>query len=190
MKQPVSILHPKGAFKSYAWDFIRDQVKKEQQASHPLPAKIRKKLRLLEKLREELRYQGREASYELLMEELEMSSDQLDELLKAESLWGYGAEFETDVILEELEEEDHSPSALTMLIASEQRSNLEVAIENIPERSRRIVIGIYYGEKSLRELSEDLGVSLNSMKKAHKQALTHLKEALENIHGEGSDELV
>lgn len=48
---------------------------------------------------------------------------------------------------------------------------------------------MYYSEKSLRELSDEQGVSLNSMKKAHKQALIQLKDALNELHGQSSDEL-
>ncbi|MFW7380912.1 MAG: sigma-70 family RNA polymerase sigma factor [Oligoflexus sp.] len=172
-------LNPKGPFKNFAWNLLRLKLKEDQQQRHPIPGKVRKQLRHLEIIREELRFRGEPASNAILMEKLQVSAMQLADLLAVEAIWGNGADFETDIALEELEEPDQSPSALSMLISKEDRVRVEAALERLPSRSKTIIQEIYFAEKSLRQLADELGVSINSMKKAHKKALSDLRLCLD-----------
>lgn len=174
-------LNPKEPFKNFAWNLLRQKMKEEQQQKHPIPGRLRQKLRSLEIIREECRYLRQTIDRDELMKRLAINAAQLDELLSLEAVWGYGADFETDVVLEELEKPDQAPTALMSLIAKEDRALVEAAVAKLPNRSRLIIREIYFGDKSLRELADELGVSINSLKKAHKKALLDLRDGLSSF---------
>ena len=48
-------------------------------------------------------------------------------------------------------------------------------------KNASIIEGIYFREKSLRDQAEDMGVSLNALKKSHKKALLQFKEVLSEM---------
>jgi RNA polymerase sigma factor (sigma-70 family) len=170
--------NPKGTFKNAAWNALRAKIKEDQQHGHPVPFKVRQKLAQLEDVRAEWRRQGQTLSRETLKAELDLHDQQLEELLEVASLWGKGLEFERPDDLEELDTLDLSPSALALMIEREERTLIEQAVEGLSERSQLIITGLYFENHSLRSLAEELGVSLNSLKKAHKTALHELRQRL------------
>ena len=170
---------PKGEFKNFAWGMLREKIRDEQNQHHPVPFSVRQKLKQLYDVREYLRIRGIAATFDELKQQLSMSDPQLRELLAVESLWGHGGDAEEDVDIAELEEAvDLSPSALSLLIQMEDRFRVEQALDKLSDRSRAVIEGLYFQERSIRELADDLQVTLNAFKKAHKQALQELREQL------------
>src|SRR5690606_13066330 len=100
---------PKGPFKSFVWTMLRESMRNEQLNRHPVPPRVRKKLALLGRLREDYRLRDLRLDPQLIQKELRLDQDECRELLATEAIWGTGQAFEHDHILEELEEPDHSP---------------------------------------------------------------------------------
>lgn len=169
---------PRGNFKNFAWGLLRERMRDEQNRRHPVPGKIRKKLAALSRLREEYRLAEKRLESEEIKQKLKLSPEQFRELLQTEAVWGNGLEFETDVVLEELEEADHSLDQLSQLLQIEDARRLEQALDFMEEPGRSIINKLYFEEKSLREVAEEMELSLPSFKKVHKRALADMKRYL------------
>ena len=83
--------------------------------------------------------------------------------------------------MDELEYEDLSPSAVAMLIQYEDAHIVHDALSKMDSRNASIIEGIYFRERSLRDQAEDMGLSLNALKKSHKKALLQFKEVLSEM---------
>ncbi len=55
---------------------------------------------------------------------------------------------------------------------------LAQALEELPEKDRDIIVLSYYGDLTLKETAEKMGISYNSCKQHHKVALEHLQRIL------------
>ena len=73
-------------------------------------------------------------------------------------------------------EEDLEDIIIRQLMIEKMMSCLPL----LPEFDRLIIAGLYYQEKSMRELARELGVSEGSIRYRHKHALGILKNILEN----------
>ena len=104
-----------------------------------------------------------------IKEHLKLNDTELKDLLKLEAIWGHGQDKEVDVEVDELEQEDLSPSAVAMLINFEESQIVSTALSNMDPKSASIVEGLYFNERSLREQAEHMGISLNALKKQHKK---------------------
>lgn len=172
-------LEPKGSFKALAWETLKKDFRSEQNQRHPVPAKIRKKLSLLKEMREQIASeQGVVATENELARRLNLSEQQLSDLLQIEAVWGTGADFETDVLIEDIVEPDLSPSALQMLLSSEQKHLIADAMKTLSEKEVVVITEVFFKEKSLRELSDELNVPLKNLKKIYKSGLTKLRKDL------------
>lgn len=169
---------PRGGFKNFAWGFLREKMRDEQNRRHPVPGKIRKKLAALSRLREEFRLVDKILPHEEITRRLRLAPEELRELLQVEAVWGNGLEFDTEVVLEELEEADHSLDQLSQLLQIEDAMRLEQALGFMEEPAKSIINKLYFEEKSLREVAEEMELSLPSFKKVHKRALAEMKRYL------------
>lgn len=172
---------PKDDFKSFAWKIMKQRVKEEQSRKHPVPFKVRKKLRKLADLREEYSYKEDSLSKEDIAQQLNVSDQDLDNLLETEAVWGSGLEIETDVELDDLEEADASPSALAMLVNIENERILNQAIGQLNEKEQDLIQGLYFKDQTARELAETMELSLSVLKKHHKKALIKLKRIVDDF---------
>jgi len=172
-------LEPKGSFKALAWETLKKDFRSEQNQRHPVPAKVRKKLSLLKDVREQIaNEQSVVATEKELARRLNLSEKQLNELLQVEAVWGTGADFETDVLMEDIGEPDLSPSALHMLLSSEQKHLIADAMKTLNDKEVALITEVFFKEKSLREVSDELDVPLKNLKKIYKTGLTKLRKGL------------
>jgi RNA polymerase sigma-B factor len=169
---------PRGSFKGFAWPLIRESMREEQSRRHPVPFKIRKKLAALALLREEAHVRQLTFTKEEMRQKLKMSPEEFHELLQIENVWGSGLEFETDVELEDIEAPDHSLDQLSLLLEIEDQNRLDRAMQGMLDPERMIINKLYYEEKTLREVADEMQMSLPAFKKLHKRALGEMKRLL------------
>ncbi|SME98112.1 sigma-70 family RNA polymerase sigma factor [Pseudobacteriovorax antillogorgiicola] len=171
---------PRGDFKSFVWPILRQKIKEEQGRKHPVPFKIRKKLRALGDLREAYSYRTDVTlTKDVVRDALQLSEQELDELLSIEAVWGNGAEIESDVVIEDIEEPDLSPNALAILVSIENEALLKEAIDQLNDKEKALIHGLYFQDHSARELAETLDIPLNVLKKNHKKALKRLRQIVD-----------
>ena len=142
---------------------------------------LEKKLKALGELRESFYLDDKIVRIADIKEHLKLNDTELKDLLKLEAIWGHGQDKEVDVEVDELEQEDLSPSAVAMLINFEESQIVSTALSNMDPKSASIVEGLYFNERSLREQAEHMGISLNALKKQHKKALVEFKEVLSEM---------
>ena len=100
-----------------------------------------------------------------IKKELSLSEPELKDLLKLEAIWGHGQDKEVDVEVDDIEQEDLSPSAVAMLIQYEDAEIVHSALSNMDPKNAAIIEGIYFKEKSLRDQADDMGLSLECLEK-------------------------
>ncbi|WP_141732256.1 sigma-70 family RNA polymerase sigma factor [Oligoflexus tunisiensis] len=169
---------PRGSFKGFAWPLIRESMREEQARRHPVPFKIRKKLAALGALREEAHLRELTFSKEEIRTRLKLSPEEFHELLQIEAVWGNGLEFETDVELEDIEAPDQRLDQLSMLLEIEDQRRLDHAMDRMIDPEKTLIARLYFEEKTLREVAEEMQLSLPSFKKLHKKALGEMKRLL------------
>ncbi|HYX39651.1 MAG TPA: sigma-70 family RNA polymerase sigma factor [Oligoflexus sp.] len=169
---------PRGAFKSFAWPLIRESMREEQARRHPVPFKIRKKLAALSRLREDARLRELTFTKEEMRTRLKLGPEEFEELLQIEAIWGNGLEFETEVDLDDIEAPDHSLDQLSMLLEIEDQRRLDSAMSRMIDPEKTLINRLYFEEKTLREVAEEMQLSLPSFKKLHKKALVEMKRLL------------
>lgn len=67
------------------------------------------------------------------------------------------------------------------LIAAERLEELAAAMEQIPQRSRDIIILHYYGGLTLKEAAQKMGMSYANIKLVHKKALLQLRSIMTEL---------
>jgi RNA polymerase sigma factor FliA len=82
--------------------------------------------------------------------------------------------------------EDRTPGPEEALVAAERLGYLRDAIEELPERARRVVTGYYLEDRQLTEIAEELGVTQSRASQLRSEGLDLLKEALQKLLGEGA----
>lgn len=85
------------------------------------------------------------------------------------------AELPSDVLL---------PEESVML--RERRRVLECAIVALPERMRRIIQAVYFDERPVKEIAEELGVSHSAVSQQRSEAVRLLRDALELYFAEST----
>ncbi len=170
---------PKGPFKNYAWNYIREAMREEQRNRHPVPPSVLKKLAALSRLREEYHLRDLRLTKEIIQRELRVNDNEIGELLATEAVWGSGQAFEHDHVLEDLEVADHSVDQLGMMLEVENAKMLEAAMENLDEPDSSIIRKLYFEERSYREAAEELGMSLPAFKRNHKRAIESMRSYFE-----------
>ena len=173
--------NPRGNFPNFAWNLLREKIRDDQAKKHPVPFAIRKKLKALGELRENYYLDDKIVRIEDIKKEMSLSDAELKDLLKLEAIWGHGQDKEVDVEVDDIEQEDLSPSAVAMLIRFEDTQIVHNALASMDGKHASIIEGIYFRERSLREQADDMGMSLNAIKKVHKKALLEFKETLSEM---------
>ena len=65
------------------------------------------------------------------------------------------------------------------ILTDEALDKLAVALENINDRDRKIIVEHYYQNKTLKEIAEDMGLSYVYVKILHQKALFKLKNYIQ-----------
>lgn len=71
-------------------------------------------------------------------------------------------------------------------LVSERREVLEQAVAALPERMRRIVQAVYFDERPVKDIAEELGVTHSAVSQQRSEAIRHLRDALDRYFAEGS----
>lgn len=77
--------------------------------------------------------------------------------------------------------DDSLPLPGTELLAAEQRRELMVALNGLPERERLIVTLHYFHGTQLAEIAKSLGVTESRVSQLHGRALRMLRECIEDL---------
>lgn len=71
---------------------------------------------------------------------------------------------------------DSSPEEL--MLDRERKGYLFAAVEALPERLRRVVIGYFFEERSMQDLADELGVSESRVSQLRAEAMTLLRDGI------------
>lgn len=70
-------------------------------------------------------------------------------------------------------------------LVGERREVLEQAVTALPERMRRIVQAVYFEERPVKEIAEELGVTHSAVSQQRAEAIRLLRDALDRYFAEG-----
>ena len=170
-------------FETYAVQRIRGAMLDGLRQSDWLPRGLRKSLRQVEAMISKLEQKhGRPPTEAELAEALNLPLAEYQQLLQdargcqlvsSEDLQGEGEENYIDHYYA-----DQRPDPLQSLLDAKQRLALIAAIENLPDREKK-VMGLYYEQDmNLREIGEILGVSESRVCQLHSQAIMRLRSQI------------
>jgi RNA polymerase sigma factor (sigma-70 family) len=77
---------------------------------------------------------------------------------------------------------DAGPEAV--YVRNEMLQELELAVSELPEEQRQIFLAHEFEGRSFKELSEESGVSINTLLSRKRYAILHLRQRLRGIHDE------
>ena len=173
-------------FKTYAEFRIRGAMLDELRAMDWVPRSVKEKAGLLYKTIAQLEKRlGRSPTEEEISGELKMSMSEYQEFLAQahasamisfEDL-GVNLDHDRDVLESIGEPEKRDP--LTLLLSKDTRSVLISAIENLPEKERKVVSLYYYNELTMKEIGKILDVTESRVSQLHTQAMFRLKGKLQ-----------
>ena len=170
-------------FETYASQRIRGAMLDDLRQSDWLPRSLRKSLRRVEKMISKLQQKyGRQPTEPEIAAALEMPLSDYQQLLQdargyqivsSEDLPSHGDESFVDHY-----HSDDRLDLLQSLLEEDQRRMLIAAIEDLPEREKK-VMGLYYEQDlNLREIGDVLGVSESRVCQLHTQAIARLRSRL------------
>ena len=170
-------------FETYAVQRIRGSMLDGLRQCDWLPRALRKSLRQVEVMIRKLEQQhGRPPLEQELADALKLSLAEYQQLLldargyqlvSSEDLPGNGDENAIDSMYA-----DARPDPLQSLLADDERRTLLKAIEELPDREKKMM-GLYYEhDLNMREIGEVLGVSESRVCQMHTQAITRLRARL------------
>ena len=71
-------------------------------------------------------------------------------------------------------------------LVGERREVLEHAIAALPERMRRIVVAVYFEERPVKDIAEELGVTHSAVSQQRSEAVRLLRDALDRYFEDGA----
>ncbi len=172
-------------FETYAVQRIRGAMLDGLRQADWLPRGLRRSLRRIESMISKLEQEnGRPPGEQELAAALDLTLPDYQRLLQDargyqlvsyEDMRGGGDEPFIDRYVS-----DDRPDPLEMLVDRSLREELVTAIDDLPEREKR-VMGLYYEQElNLREIGEVLGVSESRVCQLHTQAIARLRARLRN----------
>ncbi|WP_217184098.1 sigma-70 family RNA polymerase sigma factor [Streptomyces sp. AC495_CC817] len=72
-----------------------------------------------------------------------------------------------------------------LVIASERDELLNVAVDALPERKRYIIRAVYFQDRTVKEIADELGVSHAAVSQQRAEAVRMLRDALDRHYAEG-----
>jgi RNA polymerase sigma factor (sigma-70 family) len=73
---------------------------------------------------------------------------------------------------------------MRVYVRNEMLQELELALSELPEEQRQIFLAHEFEGRSFKELSEESGVSINTLLSRKRYAILHLRQRLRGIHDE------
>lgn len=171
-------------FETYASLRIRGAIIDNIRKMDWVPRSLRKKQKDIEQAYAQLELKlGRAATDEEIMDFLDITAEQFDELIKQTSIISL-------VSLEDYIQHSNGYEGLSLSSTSSEHpeshvENLEVknilkdAIEQLPEREKKVIFLYYFEELTLKEISAIMGVSESRISQLHTKGVSRLKGKLE-----------
>ncbi len=170
-------------FETYAVQRIRGAMLDGLRQADWLPRTLRKSLRQVEAMISKLEQRhGRPPLEQELADAMNISLAEYQQLLldargyqlvSSEDLQGLGDENAIDATYA-----DERPNPLQALLEDDERRKLVHAIEQLPDRERKMMSLYYEHDLNMREIGEVLGVTESRVCQLHTQAITRLRARL------------
>ena len=177
-------------FKTYAVTRIRGSIFDELRSIDWVPRSIRQKTREVEDTIRSLEARlGRAASDEEIADAMSMNLEEFQTLilkisstsiLSLNDVWYSGEEDDKISIVESIE----SPSSLnpdTIVEREEIKRVIVEAINELPEKEKKVLILYYYEDLTLKEIGHVLGVTESRISQLHTKAIMRLRSKLTNV---------
>jgi len=177
-------------FKTYAVTRIRGAIYDELRSIDWVPRSVRQKAKELERVIGKLENRlGRAAIDEEIAKELGISIKEFHTLilklsgasvLSLSDVWYVGDESDKVSVMETIE----SPKSLNpdVIVEREEVKNIIVqAINELPEKEKKVLILYYYEDLTLKEIGEVLQVTESRISQLHTKAIMRLRSKLMNI---------
>jgi len=74
------------------------------------------------------------------------------------------------------------------LLATERTNFLRAAVESLPEKMRVIVTQVYFEDRSVKEIADELGITHSAVSQQRAEAIRLLKDGLETHYADGETE--
>ena len=177
-------------FKTYAVTRIRGAIFDELRSIDWVPRSVRQKTRELEEIICQLEAKlGRSATDEEIAREMGMSIGQYNQmmlrfsytsLLSLNDVWYSGEDNDSIAIVDSIE--SHSslrPEAIAE--KGEMRRVIADAINELPDREKKVLVLYYYEDLTLKEIGRVLDVTESRISQLHTKAIARLRGKLTNM---------
>jgi RNA polymerase sigma factor FliA len=177
-------------FKTYAMTRIRGNIFDELRSIDWIPRSVRQKNRELEEAFVTLENKlGRTGTDEELCVELQITMEELHKMFlqisgtsmtSLNDMWHIGSDDDELPIIETVE----GPATLkpdVLLQREEVKKMIVMAIEELPEKEKQIVVLYYYEELTLKEIGQVLELTESRVSQLHGKAMLRLRSRLKNI---------
>ncbi len=177
-------------FKTYAVTRIRGSIFDELRSIDWVPRSVRQKSREVEDTIRSLESRlGRAASDEEIARAMSMDVEEFQSLilkisstsiLSLNDVWYSGEDDDQISIVESIE----SPTSLnpdTIVEREEIKRVIVEAINELPEKEKKVLILYYYEDLTLKEIGHILGVTESRISQLHTKAIMRLRSKLTNV---------
>lgn len=177
-------------FKTYAVTRIRGSIFDELRSIDWVPRSVRQKAKEIEEVVRLLETQlGRSATDEEIAAALHIGMDEFHQLilkisgtsvLSINDIWNTGEESDKISIEDSIE----SPNSLnpdTIVEKEEIKKIIINAINELPEKEKKVLVLYYYEDLTLKEIGEVLGVTESRISQLHTKAIMRLRSKLTNV---------
>jgi RNA polymerase sigma factor FliA len=177
-------------FKTYAVTRIRGSIFDELRSIDWVPRSVRQKTREIEETIVTVEAQlGRAASDREIADALHVSTDEFQDLMlkisgtsimSINDVWHGGDDSDKISIVESIE----SPSSLNPDVIVEKDEIKKVivqAIQDLPEKEKKVLVLYYYEDLTLKEIGEVLEVTESRVSQLHTKAIMRLRTKLLNL---------
>ncbi len=177
-------------FKTYAVTRIRGAIFDELRSIDWVPRSVRQKSRELEDTVRRLESSlGRPATDEEIAKEMKMSVKELERtmlkisgtsMLSLNDVWYTGEDNDKVSIADSIESPD-SLTPETIVEKDEIRRVIVQAIQELPEKEKKVLVLYYYEDLTLKEIGQVLHVTESRVSQLHTKAIMRLRTKLTNI---------
>jgi RNA polymerase sigma factor for flagellar operon FliA len=177
-------------FKTYAVTRIRGAIFDELRSIDWVPRSVRQKSREIEDAVHRIESSlGRAASDKEIADEMGMSPEEFQQvmmkvsgtsILSLNDVWYTGEESDNVSIAESIE----SPQSMnpdTIIEKDEIRRVIVQAINDLPEKEKKVLVLYYYEDLTLKEIGHILEVTESRISQLHTKAIMRLRARLTNI---------
>lgn len=177
-------------FKTYAVTRVRGAVFDQLRQLDWVPRSVRQRTRAIEEAVRRIESQnGRSASDKEIAAELGITSGEFDKLLvkisgttvlSLNDVWYAGDENDRMSIGDSIES-PHSRNPDSIVEKQEIKRVIVEAINELPDKEKKVLVLYYYEDLTLREIGAVLGVTESRISQLHTKAIMRLRSRLTNV---------